>query len=78
MVSKLVTIVTNNFYSLKLVTNKTFSYTEKRTRHLLVNAEGDCWPCTIRRSRRNNKECFLSCGWKYFCNQNKLKEGIIF
>jgi len=50
---------------------------KKRTRYILVNAEGDCWPCTIRRSGRRNKECYLSCGWKEFCKQNKLKEGTI-
>ncbi|QCD99150.1 hypothetical protein DEO72_LG7g431 [Vigna unguiculata] len=50
---------------------------KKRTRYILVNSEGDCWPCTIRRSGRMNKECYLSCGWKEFCKQNKLKEGTI-
>ncbi|QCD82023.1 hypothetical protein DEO72_LG2g2356 [Vigna unguiculata] len=28
---------------------------KKRTRYILVNAEGDCWPCTIQRSGRRNK-----------------------
>jgi len=34
-------------------------FVKKRTRYLLVNAEGDCWPCTIRWSGRRNKECYL-------------------
>ncbi|QCD87352.1 hypothetical protein DEO72_LG3g1886 [Vigna unguiculata] len=43
------------------------AFVKKRARYLLVNAESDCWPCTIRRSGRRNKECYLSCGWKEFC-----------
>jgi len=27
---------------------------KQRKRYLLVNAKGDCWPCKIRWSRRNN------------------------
>jgi len=50
---------------------------KQRKSYLLVNAEGDCWPCKIRWSGRNNSQCYLTCGWKDFCNENGFKEGTI-
>jgi len=50
---------------------------KKRKCHLLVNAEGDCWPYTIRWSGRSNKQCYLTYGWKDFCNKNGFMDGTI-
>ncbi|QCD94855.1 hypothetical protein DEO72_LG5g2944 [Vigna unguiculata] len=50
---------------------------KNRKRHLLVNAEGDCWPCTVRWSGKTNKDCYITRGWKDFCTQNGFKEGSI-
>jgi len=46
-------------------------------RYVLVNAEGVHWPCKIRWSGRNNSQCYLTCEWKDFCNENGFKEDTI-
>ncbi|QCD92702.1 hypothetical protein DEO72_LG5g770 [Vigna unguiculata] len=35
---------------------------KNRKRHLLINVEGDCWPCTIRWSDKTNRDCYITRG----------------
>ncbi|QCE06836.1 hypothetical protein DEO72_LG9g1850 [Vigna unguiculata] len=43
--------------------------------HYLRNFFGWSLKCTIRWTKRRSSECYLTCGWKYFCWENGFKAG---
>ncbi|QCD96961.1 hypothetical protein DEO72_LG6g1671 [Vigna unguiculata] len=46
-----------------------------RKNYVLTNGHAQFWNCKIRWTCRSSFECYLTCGWKKYCQENGLVAG---
>ncbi|QCE14196.1 hypothetical protein DEO72_LG11g1195 [Vigna unguiculata] len=46
-----------------------------RKNYVLTNGHSQFWNCKIRWTGRSSFECYLTCGWKKYCQENGLVAG---
>ncbi|QCE13903.1 hypothetical protein DEO72_LG11g901 [Vigna unguiculata] len=46
-----------------------------RKNYVLTNDHSQYWNCKIRWTDRSSFECYLTCGWKKYCQENGLVAG---